>query len=65
MPERRTARVSSGKATMCAPATVARRSAIDTIKPSSCGNPSNVEAVGTVTSRRQHLPVRREVRPEE
>jgi len=34
-------------------------------KPSSCGEHSNVESAGTVTSRRQHLPVRREVRPEE
>ena len=34
-------------------------------KPSSCGKRLNVEAAGTVTCRRQHLPVRREVRPEE
>ena len=33
--------------------------------PSSCGKRLNVEAAGTVTSRRQHLPVQREVRPEE
>eukprot|EP00966_Prymnesium_polylepis_P035345 821238-Prymnesium_polylepis.2 len=35
------------------------------IKRSSCGERPNVEAAGTVTSRRQHLPVRHEVRPEE
>jgi hypothetical protein len=34
-------------------------------KRSSRGELSNVEAAGTVTCRRQHLPVRREVRPEE
>ena len=34
-------------------------------KRSSRGELSNVEAAGTVTSRRQHLPVRREVPPEE
>ena len=35
------------------------------IRPSSCGEHSNVESAGMATSRRQHLPVRREVRPEE
>ena len=37
----------------------------DRSKPSSCGERPNVESAGTATSRRQHLPVRREVRPEE
>ena len=37
----------------------------DRSTPSSCGERPNVESAGTVTSRRQHLPVRREVRPEE
>jgi hypothetical protein len=37
----------------------------DRSKPSSCGKPSNVEAAGTATSRRQHLQVRREVQQEE
>ena len=35
------------------------------IKRSSCRKRPNVEAAGTATSRRQHLQVRREVRPEE
>eukprot|EP00966_Prymnesium_polylepis_P200482 4645786-Prymnesium_polylepis.1 len=37
----------------------------DRSKRSSCGERPNVESADTVTSRRQHLPVRREVRPEE
>jgi hypothetical protein len=35
------------------------------IRPSSCGERSNVKVAGTVTCRRQHLQVRREDRPEE
>eukprot|EP00966_Prymnesium_polylepis_P332410 7387913-Prymnesium_polylepis.2 len=37
----------------------------DRSKRSSCGERPNVESAGTVTCRRQHFPVRREVRPEE
>eukprot|EP00966_Prymnesium_polylepis_P267629 6182633-Prymnesium_polylepis.1 len=50
---------------MCAPATVAVRHRYCTSKRSSCRKPPDVESAGTATSRRQHLPVRHEARPEE